>query len=311
MPRTHRLIVVLSLLITTLPCWGIEAQSDGVLITGAWARPTAIAREPEAEVVGGVSAAYMTIENQSARAIRLMDVSSTVAEIVELHQTSSVDDVMQMRLVEDGITIPVQGQVSLEPGGYHIMLMNLKNHLIPGDAIALRLLFEVQIDTGQGSSMQMVHIGVPVLEQEPDLHAIVVDNAWVRPTVFGTEQNLRGGERGGSVSAAYMTLFNRSDNDKRLIAARTTVADTTKIHQTAVDGDVIRIRPVDNVGLTAGGAIHMEPGGLHIALFNLPDPLVPGDAILVTLVFESGEEMDVAVPVFDAQAPEYRGIGYD
>jgi len=65
----------------------------------------------------------------------------SVVENVEIHQSIMEGDVMRMQPVEGGIEIPAKGQVELKPGGYHIMLINLKRELKPGDRITVVLEF--------------------------------------------------------------------------------------------------------------------------------------------------------------------------
>ena len=67
--------------------------------------------------------------------------SADVAGTVEIHETTiDENNVMRMRPVE-GIDIPAKGSVELKPGGYHIMLLNVKKALQPGDKLSLTLTF--------------------------------------------------------------------------------------------------------------------------------------------------------------------------
>ncbi len=91
---------------------------------------------------GEVSAAYMLIENRGA-ADRLLSATTDAAGVVEIHMTQ-VDEqgVMRMRPLAEGLEIPANGSVALEPGGYHIMLMDLQRALAAGDTVELTLQFE-------------------------------------------------------------------------------------------------------------------------------------------------------------------------
>ena len=86
-------------------------------------------------------AAYLTIVNRGATADRLTSAESDVAGSVELHQTIVKDNVMSMSPVE-AIDVPANGRVELKPGGYHIMLVGLKQDLKAGSTIQLTLVFE-------------------------------------------------------------------------------------------------------------------------------------------------------------------------
>ena len=87
---------------------------------------------------GGV---YLTVENNGDRADRLLSVSSPVAGEVELHRMVLDAGVMHMRAVA-GVDIKPGAHLVLEPGGYHVMLGDLKHPLRQGDSFPLTLGFE-------------------------------------------------------------------------------------------------------------------------------------------------------------------------
>lgn len=135
---------------------GAAAAGD-IRISGAWARATAMAEgmggmaetTPEAGgmgsghmAMGDVSAAYMLIENQGAQPDKLVAVESNVAGVTEIHQTIVENDVARMQPVMGGLEIPAGGSVQLMPGSYHVMFMELKQPLKPGDVIMLKMTFE-------------------------------------------------------------------------------------------------------------------------------------------------------------------------
>lgn len=91
---------------------------------------------------GGNSAAYMVLVNQSNTPDRLISASTDVANVVELHETKMVNNVMQMAPVEGGIAVPANGRVELKPGGLHVMLIGLKRDLKEGETVRLTLNFE-------------------------------------------------------------------------------------------------------------------------------------------------------------------------
>jgi len=88
--------------------------------------------------VGGV---FLTLKNAGGAADKLVKAASPVAETVELHTHVKDGDAMRMRPV-DGIPVPARGQTSLVPGGYHIMLIGLKQALKEGTSFPLTLTFE-------------------------------------------------------------------------------------------------------------------------------------------------------------------------
>ena len=107
------------------------AWAANISVTDAWARAT-MPGQP-------VSGAYMQI--QADADARLLSVSSSVVPRVEVHEMNMDGGVMRMREVKS-IELPKGKTVSLEPGGFHIMLMNLKKPIAAGDVIPLTLVVE-------------------------------------------------------------------------------------------------------------------------------------------------------------------------
>jgi len=111
-----------------------QVKSGDLVLDDAWARAT----RGGAKVGGG----YITIENKGTTADKLMGGSSPAAGKVEVHEMAMDNGVMKMRPVKDGLPIPAGRSTELVPGGYHIMLMNLKAPLKKGDKIPVTLKFE-------------------------------------------------------------------------------------------------------------------------------------------------------------------------
>ncbi|GAB4574095.1 MAG: hypothetical protein Kow0077_18920 [Anaerolineae bacterium] len=88
-----------------------------------------------------VSAAYLTLTNSGGAADRLVGAETDAATVVEIHTVEMDNGVMRMRPVADGIEVPAGGSISLEPGGYHLMLIDLTRDLVAGETIALTLHF--------------------------------------------------------------------------------------------------------------------------------------------------------------------------
>ena len=129
-----------------------EAKVGSIKIENAYVRATA----PGQPAAG----AFMKIEN-SGTADQLVSASSPAAGEVQLHQMSMEGNVMKMGQVKD-IAVPASGSVDLKPGGYHIMLMNIKAPLRAGETVPVKLKFakagEVEVKlpvNAVGSGMNM------------------------------------------------------------------------------------------------------------------------------------------------------------
>ncbi len=91
---------------------------------------------------GGVSAMFARIENGTAGPDTLVAARTEAAGRVEIHQTrQSADGLSEMAPVEGGLPVPAGGAVALEPGGLHVMLLDLQRDLAVGDTVEVALTF--------------------------------------------------------------------------------------------------------------------------------------------------------------------------
>ncbi|MGI3210728.1 copper chaperone PCu(A)C [Roseovarius tibetensis] len=87
-------------------------------------------------------AAFMVIRNHSGTGDRLIGVASPAAQKVELHTHREEDGVMRMIHVEDGFALPEGGEIRMQRGGHHVMLMGLTEPFEQGKVIPMTLIFE-------------------------------------------------------------------------------------------------------------------------------------------------------------------------
>ena len=122
------------LLAATLLAGAVQAQNAApapVAVEGAWAR---------ASVQGQMaSGAFMRLT--APEASRLVRAESPVAGVVEVHEMKMEGNVMKMRALP-GLDLPAGQAVELKPGGYHVMLMDLRQQVKVGDEVPLRLVIE-------------------------------------------------------------------------------------------------------------------------------------------------------------------------
>jgi copper(I)-binding protein len=131
--RTLAYTVILACLLAT-PARAEEVKAGDLVITQAWSRAT-----PGGAKIGG---GYLTIENKGSAPDRLIGGSGDIAGKVEVHEMTMKDGVMTMRPLDKGLVIEPGKTVKLAPGGYHLMLFDLKSPLKQGDKIPLTLEFE-------------------------------------------------------------------------------------------------------------------------------------------------------------------------
>ncbi|MBI2771733.1 MAG: copper chaperone PCu(A)C [Burkholderiales bacterium] len=128
-----------------------------------------------------------------------------------------------------------------------------------------------------------------VLLQVQALPAVKVEQAWVRSSVPG--------QRG---SGGYMKLTARKA--VRLVGISSPVAGVAEVHEMKMEGDVMKMRPLAGaLELPAGKAVELRPGGLHLMLMDLKQPLAAGSSVALTLTLrdEKGadSQLEVKVPV--------------
>lgn len=126
----------------------IEAQED-ISVEQAWARDT-----PPGASNGAV---YFIVENRGQLVDQLTGLSSNASERAEIHTHIDTDGIMQMRQV-DVVEVPAGGSTVFEPGGDHIMLINLSQGLKEGGVVSLDLEF---------AQAGLIRVNIPVHREAP------------------------------------------------------------------------------------------------------------------------------------------------
>lgn len=121
-------------IIAAKPACAEDVKAGDLVITQAWSRAT-----PGGAKVGG---GYLTIENKGSAPDRLLGGSSDIAAKVQVHEMSMNNGVMTMRPVDGGLVIEPGKTVKLTPGGFHLMLLDLKGPLKQGEKLPITLEFE-------------------------------------------------------------------------------------------------------------------------------------------------------------------------
>jgi copper(I)-binding protein len=96
------------------------------------------------------------------------------------------------------------------------------------------------------------------------------ENAWVRTPAPGQK-----------TASAYVELTSASDT--ALVAAASPVAERVELHTMTLDGGVMRMRPLPRIDLPAGKTVKLAPGGMHLMLLDLKQPVKAGDKLPLVL----------------------------
>jgi copper(I)-binding protein len=136
----HRTMLFAIALFIAVPAFG------QVTVHEPWVRGT----------VAGQQATGAFMQLTASADARLVEVRSPVAQIVEIHEMAMVGNTMKMRAIA-GIDLPAGTTVALKPGGYHVMLIDLKAPLKAGDVVPLQLVVE-----GKDKKRETIEVKAPV-----------------------------------------------------------------------------------------------------------------------------------------------------
>ena len=300
--RWLTVLLLVSLSFAALPAFAQDDANtcDAVLLVDGWVRAT-----PPGAPTG---AAYGLLVNLGAEADTLVSASSDVASAVELHEMVMAEgDVMQMRPLADGITVPPGDFVALQPGGLHIMLIDLQRPLVAGESVDFVLTFAqhgevaltLPVRDPDAMDAAMMATEEPMMAAAPSVAApegcagVHFVGAWARPAVPGMPN-----------SAAYGLVLNLGETPERITSGTTDAAEALELHEMVMaEGDVMRMRPLaDGIPLPPGGFALLQPGGLHVMLIGLTGAMEAGDTLDVTLELEQAGPVELAIPVVDPEA---------
>lgn len=104
---------------------------------------------------------------------------------------------------------------------------------------------------------------------------------------------------GQKITGAFMTLKNTSATDIELIAAQSEIADVTEIHESGMKDGMMFMNKVEKISVPANGTAELKPGGFHIMLIDLKNPLPNGEKANITLTFSDNSQKTVEAAVVD------------
>ncbi len=138
----------------------------------------------------------------------------------------------------------------------------------------------------------------PAVSQDADENQIRQTNAGVQVTDVWARKTRR------TMSAAvYMKLHNGAEQSDILLGATTPRASMTTLHMSGEVDGIMRMEMQDEVMLPTGQTVEFAPGGLHIMLMGLSEPLAEGTTFPLTLTLEKAGEITVNVHVTGLSGP--------
>jgi len=123
-----------------------------------------------------------------------------------------------------------------------------------------------------------------------------------------SEPRLRLPPNGRDVTAGYLTLTNGSDKAQKLVGASSPKAERIELHAHLKGADgMAQMRQVEQVEIPAKGTAVLAPGGLHLMVFGIKEPMKPGDNFPVELTFEGNRKVSFAIPVVENPTSQVEG----
>lgn len=117
-------------------------------------------------------------------------------------------------------------------------------------------------------------------------NSIAAEHAWARAT-----------PKSASTGAAFVTLVNNGTSDDRLLGVTSPAAERIKLSSETNDNGVMKMTPLLSLDLHPGAPVVLKPGGIHMMLLGLKQPLREGQSFPLTLTFEKAGVVEVTVSV--------------
>ena len=96
----------------------------------------------------------------------------------------------------------------------------------------------------------------------------------------------------------YLTVTNKGTTEDRLISVKSPAAGAVQVHEMKMEGNIMRMREVEGgLAIPPGATVALAPGGLHLMMMGLREPLKQGERVPVTLVFEKAGSINVELAV--------------
>ena len=149
-------------------------------------------------------------------------------------------------------------------------------------------------DAASSDRVMLLQVQMTAAVKVPAL--VKVEQAWVRPSVPGQQG-----------TGGYMKLTAREG--QRLVGAKSPVAGVAEVHEMKMDGNVMTMRAAGAIDLPAGRTVELRPGGLHLMLMDLKQPLAAGTSVPLTLILKDRRGKESRVETLLLVSPAAPGAG--
>jgi copper(I)-binding protein len=121
--------------------------------------------------------------------------------------------------------------------------------------------------------------------------------AWQNAAVIARDAWAREPAPSRDVTALFVVLENRSATPRAVVAGESDAADKVELHEMKMEGSMMRMSPVKQIEVPAGGRTELKPGGLHVMIFGLKKRPAVGDTLTITLTLDDGTTVPVTATV--------------
>jgi copper(I)-binding protein len=115
--------------------------------------------------------------------------------------------------------------------------------------------------------------------------------------ITATKGYVRASIPGTTISSAYMTLTNNSENKVTLLGVSSKISPRIELHQHSMKDGMMRMRQVSEIEIDANSNVILQPHGLHLMIFDLNELLLPNTVFDITLHFSNDQNLAIQLPV--------------
>jgi hypothetical protein len=100
-----------------------------------------------------------------------------------------------------------------------------------------------------------------------------------------------------SSGVVYLSISNNGSDEDRIVSVSTPLASSAMLHQTVDENGVMKMNHVDNLAVPAGSSLKLAPGGTHIMLMGLKEPLKEGESMPLTVTFAKAGKIELSARI--------------